>query len=462
MSGRILIVEAVPTNRLLLKSKLTRAYFDVSSATTGAEARQAARQNEPDIVLLGEDLPDMASFELCAQLKSDPATAHIPVIMLISAEAMADLEQGLEAGADDFFTKPLDELALFTRLRNLMRMKLMIDELRLRDTTARTLGLATLTCCERPRDMPPSSVLIAPGTAETGELWAKSLHAGCNVTTHIAHDEPDALQLATERRHDLFIVAQRLADGCDGLRLVSALRANPALRQSALIFATPPGHLARTDKALEMGATDYLLEPVEPNELVARVRCQIKRKRFSDRLRANVLDGLKLAVEDPLTGLYNRRYALGHIEAMFARSDAGASNVALMMLDIDRFKTVNDRFGHDAGDAVLKEFAARIQTNLRSVDLVARLGGEEFCVAMPDTNVNEARTVAERMRKTIESKGFVLPDGQGKLHVTVSVGVVVSRAGDADVNAALRNADLALYASKHRGRNRVSFFKEAA
>lgn len=462
MSGRILIVEDVPTNRLLLKSKLSLAYYDVTSADTGQEALSMANSEQPDIVLLDLELSDMCATKVCNLLKQDPATAHIPVVFLTSQNCKDQRLLGLEAGADDLLRKPVDDTALFARLRSLMRLKLMHDELRMRDATARNLGLDDFTMFDRTPIDQPSKLLLVPRDETHRYVLSEALANNVMDAPGSAWNEDDAVKTAQRMDADLIVVAQNFADHGNGLRLISNLRANPATRQVSILFIANEGDIKAAATALDLGATDYVFEDPDMREIKIRARMLLERKHNLDRLRSNVIDGLRLAVLDPLTGIYNRRYATRHIQSMIERATQDKGQVSVMMLDLDNFKSVNDRFGHDAGDAVLQEFAKRLQSNVRGVDLVARLGGEEFCVAMPESDGITARKAAERVRVSIEQVPFQLPFDKGLLDITVSVGVAVSLAGDLSVEEALRNADFALYASKHRGRNRVSLFKQAA
>ena len=196
-----------------------------------------------------------------------------------------------------------------------------------------------------------------------------------------------------------------------------------------MILVVENGDVQTAAKGLDLGASDYIETPFDVSELIARIRSQLRRKRYSDRLRSNLRNGLKLAVIDPLTGIYNRRYASQHMNRVMERARETDGVFAVMMIDLDKFKSINDRFGHDAGDAVLREFSRRLQENIRGVDLVARFGGEEFFVAMPDVDQHAAAHAAERIRRAIEGAPVTLPDG-GEVQVTVSIGVAIARAAD--------------------------------
>lgn len=206
-------------------------------------------------------------------------------------------------------------------------------------------------------------------------------------------------------------------------------------------------------RAFELGAHDYVMRPVDRQELTARIRTQVRRKMYNDQLRVSVAETIEMAVIDGLTGLHNRRYMDSHIETLFQRAVTRRRPLSIMITDLDRFKNINDTYGHEGGDQVLKEFARRIRANVRGMDLVCRFGGEEFVVIMPDTEPHIAERVAERVRQDIEKQPFPL-SGTG-VAVTVSIGVASVNYGADSVSELMRRADSALYRAKNSGRNRV-------
>lgn len=461
MSGRILIVDDVPTNRIILKAKLTQAYFEVIATDDAMSAVELIRKEQPDLVLLDVMMPGKSGYELCSELKSDPELAHLPVIMITALESSQERIRGLEAGADDFLTKPFDDRTLIARVRNLMRVKIMFDEMRLRDRTSRELGLQDFLDGHVEEAEAGGRVLLAASDANESTYWSDIISAHLDVEIFEADGENSSMQFATKDAPDIFIVHQHLSDGTEGLRLVSGLRSNRETRQSAIIFVADEGDVETSAAALDLGASDYIQYPFDPNELLVRIKSQLRRKRYSDRLRSNVIDGLKMAVIDPLTGLYNRRYAEQHMQTIAKRAVDEGSEFAVLMMDLDAFKAVNDLYGHRAGDLVLAEFARRLQENVRGIDLTARLGGEEFCIVMPDTDTRQAAYVAERLRETMESRAFVIQEARDPIHVTVSIGVASSYI-DTDPEIVLEQADRALYLAKSGGRNLVKVFSDAA
>jgi two-component system cell cycle response regulator len=450
MTARVLVVDDVELNVKLLEAKLSSEYFQVVPAFNGPTALELAESELPDIILLDVMMPRMDGFEVCRRLKANPRTTDIPVVMVTALSDIADRLRGLEAGADDFLTKPVNDIALFARVRSLVRLKRMMEELRLREEICGRFGSqdelsgheailgANILLVEQPG-------FGASRIADTlGQIASTVRQAG----------SVDEAQSVLDEDVELIILSLSMPDS-DPLRLVSQWRATEAFRQLPILLLADEGELARLAKGLDLGANDYLIRPVDRNELMARVRSQVRRKRLQDRLRENYRRSLSLALTDELTGLYNRRYVVAHLDELMARIQAdGSTDTALMMFDVDHFKQVNDQYGHPGGDDALRQLADRALRGVRSIDLVARLGGEEFVVVMPDTNLAAAVTVAERLRQSVASEPFVIHATGEKRPITISIGVAVARVGDT-VDSILQRADDALYQAKNAGRNKV-------
>jgi len=451
VTARVLIVDDVPANLKLLDAKLTAEYFGVLKASSGPEAIEVAMREMPDIILLDVMMPGMDGFEVCRRLKAAPETEHIPVVMVTALDQAKDRVQGLEAGADDFLTKPVNDLALFARVKSLVRLKMVTDELRMREATGQRIGALVGGSTERMLMTEPGRVLVIDDRPTSLKRTCEAL--SIEHTVAVAESPDEMLQLAAIGDYDLLIVSLTLAKH-DGLRLCSQLRSLEATRQTPLLAIVEEGDTPRLVRALDMGVNDYLVRPVDRNELVARCRTQLRRKRFQDYLREKFQQGLELAITDSLTGLYNRRYMESHLGAMVEDGLTNDKPVSLLIFDIDFFKSVNDTYGHAAGDTVLKEFSQRIAQNVRGVDLACRLGGEEFVVVMPDTDLTYAKMVAERLRTRIGETPFKIDDGQD-LNVTVSIGIAVVEGTGDTAEKLIERADAALYRAKREGRNRV-------
>jgi two-component system cell cycle response regulator len=452
MSARILVVDDIISNVKLLEAKLSAEYFDVVTALNGPDALAMCERGEADIVLLDVMMPGMDGFEVCRRLKNGAATAHIPVVMVTALDQPSDRLKGLDAGADDFLTKPLDDTALFARVRSLARLKSVTDELRNRALASRRLGIADPLAAAAMETGLNGSILLIEDRTTVIERLTTALSA-----FHAVEVEPDpqqALLRAAEGRFDAVLISLDLKDH-DGLRLCSQLRSLERTRNASVLLLGEAEDRARILRGLEIGAHDFLMRPIDRNELLARVRTQVRRKRFTERLRESVQSSMEMAVMDPLTGLYNRRFLDTRMGVMFNESALRARSLSLLVLDVDHFKSVNDSFGHDVGDEVLREFADRVRACTRGIDLVARFGGEEVVVVLPDTALEAAQAVAERIRERVNAETFSIRDNTQRIQVTVSIGVASRRAGDASPADMMKRADDALYRAKAAGRNRV-------
>jgi len=449
MTARILVVDDVEANVRLLEAKLTLEYYDVVSCHDGATALKLAAAERPDIILLDVMMPGMDGFETCRRIKADPETRHIPVVLVTALDGREDRIRGLEAGADDFVTKPLDDVVLFARVRSLTRLKLIMDELREREESGRRLGVST-DGAGRLRGS-GGRVLIVDDNARQAEKIATEL--GRENRPTIETDAGNAL-VASRGLIDLMIV-NIAAESFDGLRLVAQVRSVEATRHLPILAVVDAAERPRLIKALDLGVNDILTRPVDSEELSARARTQIRRKRYTDFLKEKLDYSLEMAVTDALTGLHNRRYMAGQLQAFVQRANHGGDPVSVLVLDIDHFKSVNDGFGHDAGDEVLREFAVRLATNVRAVDLPCRLGGEEFVVVMPDTRLEDAYRIADRIRRDIGSAPFPVMGGKEHLTVTVSVGVAATLGTGDTPDALLKRGDEGVYEAKAAGRNQV-------
>jgi two-component system cell cycle response regulator len=452
MSARVLVVDDVDVNVKLLEAKLEAEYFDVLTASNGADALRLADAEQPDLVLLDVMMPQMDGFEVCRRLKEDPRTAAIPVVMVTALSDAADRLRGLEVGADEFLTKPVNDIALFARVRSLVRLKRMMDEWRLREEVYNRFAELPGADLASFDDDGPARVLLVEESRLAAAKITETLAPIASEVVTLA--EPRQVLGALESEPDLLIIGMSLT-GADPLRLVSHVRAAEGSRQVPILLFADESELPRLAKGLDLGANDYILRPLDRNELLARARTQVRRKRLTNRLRENYRKSLDLALIDPLTGLYNRRYVAAHLDSLMVRREEGGTGVAVLLFDIDHFKRVNDGHGHAAGDEVLIEVARRAQRAVRSFDLVARYGGEEFLIAMPETGLGIAYSVAERLRRSIAEKPIAIPGEDGEVGITVSIGVATAR-GPADTpQALLRRADRALYAAKDGGRDQV-------
>ena len=452
MTARVLVVDDILANVKLLEARLTAEYFEVLPAYSGKEALEICARERIDIVLLDVMMPGMDGFETCRRLKALPNTQHVPVIMVTALDQHSDKVQGLEAGADDFLTKPVDDIALITRVKNLARLKMLNDEMIMRASTSQQMGLAGEDQLNWQEAGIDGRVMLVDDHARSSERMRVALAEQHQVT--VETEPQTALLKIAEGNLDLLIVSLSLRQS-DGLRLCSQVRSLERTRHLPIIILVEPGDEARLLRGLDLGINDYLTCPVDRHEMLARARTQIKRKRHSDHLRNRIEQSVEQAITDPLTGLNNRRYMESHVSKLMDEARSQGRSLSVLVADIDYFKAVNDTYGHDAGDNVLRDFAARFRRNTRGIDLACRYGGEEFVIIMPDTELPRAYQVGERLRSCIAAEPFQV-NADTQLRVTASVGVASLEHPDDTLATIFKRADVALYNAKRSGRNRVA------
>jgi two-component system cell cycle response regulator len=449
----VLIVDDIPTNVRLLEARLSAEYFDVVTASSGAEALAICQAGEIDIILLDVMMPEMDGFEVCQRLKADRRTHHIPVLMITALDQPSDRVRGLEVGADDFLTKPVDDVQLMARVKSLVRLKALTDELRARARTGQEIAIEEAMRVMDQISSEDGKILVIDIDGRQTERLRGYL--GATNRVDVLSNPADAALAVSSGDYELAIVSMSLGD-FDPLRVCSQMRTAELTRSLPIILIAEEDDRPRVVRGLDLGVNDFIMRPVERNELMARVRTQIRRHRYAAELRQSVTNTLALAVTDELTGLYNRRYFDRHLSIMLEKAQSQERDMAVMLIDMDFFKAVNDTHGHDIGDAVLREFADRLRRNIRGVDLACRFGGEEFVVLMPDTDFRQAQTVAERVRHAVAERAFEA-DGARPLGITVSVGVSLNESDTDTPEVMLKRADVALYRAKREGRNRVVF-----
>ncbi|MCC7320838.1 MAG: diguanylate cyclase [Rubellimicrobium sp.] len=464
MSGQILIVETSLCQRIHLRGVLESAHYEVALCRDLAAAARIAAEG-PGLVLIDISRDTQAALALIAALRGSDDGAAVPVIALASQPAPELRLAALRAGADDVLDRRGETGFLLARIRSLLRVRDAAEDLRLGGGAARALGMAdavrsfvpagrTVILTRRPEALPAGVAALA-----------QRLPGGAVVR------DPSGDFASGAGTVDLFVIdheggADNGAATAGLFRLIADLQSRPATRRAKALVVVPDHAPALGEMALDLGADDLVPDSVRPDELTFRVRALLRRKNQADSRRDRLQSGLAAALTDPLTGLFNRRYAMAELAGLTERLEDGGAAFSVLLLDIDHFKRVNDTWGHAAGDAILRGVAGLLRGNLRAVDMVARIGGEEFLVILPDTPPEAARRAAERLRRVVESA--VLETGTGRqdtggqdarVRVTLSVGVATGQLpapGTDAVASLLDRADRALYAAKSAGRNQVT------
>ena len=462
MVGKILIVDSVATNRIVFKAAFAEAFYQPIFAADGKTCLRLTSAALPDLVLLNLSLPDLTGIAVLRRLRADPGLADTPILALAEAD-QGDLRlDALLAGADDVLPHSTDTHTLLARVRNLLRGRAGIS------------GFGPVTPRTDPVHLAESAVIfqrpalisVMASQAATAQALKLSLAELMRDRISVQSREDAFLDTQIEPPRtgpDVFLIEENGADVGSSLRLISELRSRSSTLHSAICLLRPKESRDGDAIAYDLGADDVINSDSHPREIAARLRVVLRRKLHADHRRATVQDGLRLAVIDPLTGLHNRRYALPQLASIAEQAAEDGSVFAVMIIDLDKFKSVNDRFGHAAGDSVLVEVAGRLRANLRADDLLARIGGEEFLVALPNTNFKDASAAAARLCQAIEENKIAFGNAFD-VRVTVSIGLAISKTGsDAEPSAKIMDrADRALLKAKAEGRNKVTISKDAA
>ncbi len=468
MSGKILIIDDVATNRVVLRVKLTGAGYIPLLASNGADGLQIAQSTQPDLILLDAMLPDMSLTDVLRALRTNPRTAGIPVVVNSAASTSGMRIQAFREGADDVLSKPLDDQTLLARIRNLLRDDADFRDIDVRPDEAIALGFAEgSTAFQHVGLQNLGHIALVVSASEKALFLRRSLVAFSKSDISVLTQE-EALSAAFKngKSPDVYLIEADLGQPTSGLRLMSELMSRNTTRHAKFAILTSEDRARNVAVAFDLGADDLIFDTITGEELALRLQRLLTRKRRNDQHRTSVQDGLRMAVIDPLTGLHNRRFGLAHLGVIAHDAKITGCSFAVMVVDIDRFKAVNDNWGHAVGDFVLQEVANRLSENVRHGDLLARVGGEEFLVALPATSFADASGIANRLRDQVETHPIVIPNGQ-TLSVTVSIGLAFSTA-QADTVASeasfqiMERADKALLSAKSSGRNQVTIARNAA
>jgi two-component system cell cycle response regulator len=462
MSGKILIVDSVATNRIVLNVKLSAAFYTVFQAASAREALDLAKDHRPDMVVCAASLPDMGFALFARRLRALPDLQALPLVALLDRNAPETRLAILGDGATDIVAKPFSEPVFLARLRSLLRQTHRDSELGIRADAAEALGLSE---APAPFFMPGRVAVVDANRARAeASKVALSQVSGHQIDSVVQQPGHSAIEPIDAPDVILLRIGGTGEDG--GLALLAELRSSAATRDACLIAQLDSTEMPLAATVLDMGASDVVSETTDPREIAMRLSAQIRCKRNKDIWRSQVQNGLQAALTDPLTGLYNRRYALSFLKRQLGAIDEAAAPFAVMVADLDHFKAVNDTYGHAVGDVVLTRIAGQLRGGVGADGMVARLGGEEFLIVLPDSSRAAARQAADRLCRLIRETPFNVPDRADPVHVTISIGVTLARPGpdvsDPAVEALINQADRALYGAKADGRNTVTFSARSA
>jgi two-component system cell cycle response regulator len=456
---KILIVDDDPLNVKLLKAKLTSNIFTTIEAYGGQECLDIVNVELPDIILLDLMMPGVDGFEVTRILKSSDQTRLIPIIHITALDSHEDKAKAFKVGADKFLNKPINTKELMIRIRSLLRLRNYQQQLFTRKQSELHFIADELNGQEISNNLPRCTILVADANKKDVELIKDNLQPYCNELL-VTHSGTDAIALAESRNIDIVFLYIPLSD-VNGHEVCKQLKKMDRTRNIQVITVTSQADLETKIKSIEYGTDDYLVKPVNQLELQARIKSSIKKKAYLDILVSKYEAAFNTSITDNLTGLYNNTFFQHYINLELHKCVEQKNHLALMMIDIDNFKRVNDKYGRQTGDCVLKTIADTIRANVREFDVCVRYGGEEFVVVLPYADQCNGTGIAERIRKAIEGRhdDYGVPGGIGP--VTVSIGISVCPSDTEKVTELIHIADMAMNEAKHRGKNQIVYVQRA-
>ena len=451
---KILIVDDEPLNTKLLSAQIPSDRYSVVCAYCGREALEIAEKIRPELILLDVMMPNMDGYEVTLKLKAMPTTSHIPIIMITALQGSEDKARGLEAGAEEFLSKPVNKVELLARINSMICLKRYKEQLSHRmQSEKQVVGRETPLISVQNEEICKATILLVEDNKKDISLIKGHL-GDLPYEVLIAENGEDAIAIVKTKEVDV-ILLDILLPGMNGFQVCSTIKESNDVSPPQIVIITSLDDLGSQIKGAELGADDFLIKPINGRVFRARINSLVRKKKYLDKLLSHYEIAVNSAIMDGLTGLYNHIYLKQSLEMEVKRSIRQQYPSTLIMLDLDNFKHYNDTYGHLAGDAVLAEFSSLLKSCVRETDLVARYGGEEFCIVLPYTGKQESLMVAEKILQSIRNHKFAEKTCPASEAITASAGIASCPSDTSIASELINKADAMLYVAKKEGKNRA-------
>jgi|GEM_PF-2087326 len=474
MSIRILVVDDIPINTKILKSFLEREYYHVHTAKNGLEASELLKKAKYDLILIDTIMPEIEGMETIKRIKSSPTYAHIPIISITALKSCANYSESFSAGADEVLVKPVDKSLLLVHIKALVKLKPIPEALRVSENNG--VGLKEILYEPiNPITLDDARILVLDSNKEKCRAYKSLLntygfevdidsHKVADVRGDFFAECPDSPKRFNSDGffkeepalvcNDYSLIILTHSNTSEMLRICSMLQSKSYIKDVPILGIFDHINPDVLEQAFDLGMQDYIISSAHKENLIVKCKRQIQKYRHLISVKDSYEKQLVNASKDSLTNLYNRTYFESYVSRLASIHD---TTLLIMLLDIDRFKKINDRFGHLVGDDVLKEFAIRIVSSLRKGDLCARWGGDEIAITCSGITMETGQMVATRIVSSISNKPFIIQREDGshkKIPLSCCIGGSTLRKGES-LTSLFSRIDLNLYQAKESERKKI-------